>query len=333
MKNQPSTLLIISFCYNVKALVVGNIKIVGQAGMDQFLPGTYINTIPRWTVEPSDIVDNEIKSISMKRLIGTGFLDDGYDSEESTTAEQFVNPSSNEELWWPADLEKLQIRPTIDIFMKSAIPTYILAGVETRVPAEYSEDSKEWKNFGMNSQPVAGQWTTFNLAAENNFRIETFIAKVISEDDDAKKDEDDNEEKNEVMSLQPILSDGGDDASCIDQKAQALQGTSNAIQTFGALMASLKETSPLLNGMHIISIPISSNWVDLPNPSDLKEKEKYKVISVATVESSASELLELDEDLIAMSASSVLEVDVQLIEPGSKSEFIPAVYKPLYIKQ
>ena len=63
------------------------------------------------------------------------------------------------------------------------------------------------------------------------------------------------------------------------------------------------------------------------------EFQKLKLASVASVEPDAMELLSVDEELVAMSATSVLYVDIKMISPGSESEYIPDVYKPLYIKK
>ena len=51
--------------------------------------------------------------------------------------------------------------------------------------------------------------------------------------------------------------------------------------------------------------------------------EKLRLVSVGTAEPDAMDLLSLDEDLIAMSATSLLDIDVEMITPGSQSEYIP----------
>ena len=48
----------------------------------------------------------------------------------------------------------------------------------------------------------------------------------------------------------------------------------------------------------------------------------YKLVCFATAEPDASELLTLDEDLVAMSATSVLNVDVAIAASGSESEYL-----------
>lgn len=45
----------------------------------------------------------------------------------------------------------------------------------------------------------------------------------------------------------------------------------------------------------------------------------------------AEELLTMDTDLVAMTATSILGVEVSQIEAGGESEYLPDVYKPLYV--
>jgi hypothetical protein len=98
----------------------------------------------------------------------------------------------------------------------------------------------------------------------------------------------------------------------------------------GSLLGNMDEQSPLVEGMHIISIPITDEWIDLP-PNDA-ENNAYNLVSVGTVESDAKELLKMGEDMLEMSVSSVLNVEVLRIAPGGESEYIPAAYNSLYKK-
>lgn len=273
--------------------------------------GSYINTIPRWTIETNlDEKHSEKKSISLKQLIGSGL---------SVEENEFVNPSSNEELWWPSDIDTIQVRPTLDIFMKSASPAYLLAGVEVRVPPSASKDGREWKNFGMNSQPLATQWTAFNIAVENGFRVETFVGKGKKVEDNGEEEK--KEDKNEIK-WEPLYSIGNEVRTSDDQKDHSTKETLNAIKLLGNFLAEWDENSPLEQGMHIVSIPISSEWRDMPSPN-IEKDEKITLVSVGTVEPDAMGLLSMDDDLVALSATSVLKVDVEIVAPGSKSQYIP----------
>ncbi len=283
--------------------MTGNIKIVGGHYAGQMLPGSYVNSFPRWTVERTPN-----QSIAVARLLGSG---------SDQPPNDFVDPTSNEELWWPADLEKLQVRPSLEILLKDTVPSYVLAGLEVRVPSDSSMDGKAWQNFGMNSQPLASQWSGFEIAAERGFRVEAFYGRK-AEDEDAPID------------WKDIEAASDDDGSCDSgiKKQLAKEGTKQAMELLGILVGSIDEESPLADGMHILSIPITDKWVDLPQNDS--ENNTYNLVSLGTAESDGKELLNMGDDMLQMSASSVLKVDVLRIAPGGESEFIPKVYNALY---
>mmetsp|Transcript_10397 Transcript_10397/g.15736 ORF Transcript_10397/g.15736 Transcript_10397/m.15736 type:complete len:334 (-) Transcript_10397:15-1016(-) len=313
---------------STSALVTGNIKIVGEVGGTQFLPGSYVSTFPRWTAESKEGPPYD-ETVTLSRLIGSGINRSTETSQ--TTAHQFVDPTSNEELWWPADLETIQVRPTVEFLLKSAMPTYVLAGLEVRVPSKVSKDGRHWKNFGMNSQPLASQWTSFNIAVETGFRVETYIGKALLENKSKNADGEDEE----IVQWSEFGNAAKEpNSSRLDEEeriVESSQGTLRAIEILGNLLASLDEDSPLSEGMHIISIPVSGReWIDLPNPSIKDADDTYKIVSVGTVEDDAKGLLSLDEDMIALSAASVLNVEVSRIAPGGESEYLPQAYVPLY---
>ena len=125
----------------------------------------------------------------------------------------------------------------------------------------------------------------------------------------------------EEFEWEPIYTSIDDeDKSCYTQKNEAVKQTKEAVEKLGNLLAELDEDSPLANGMHIVSIPISSKWRNIPLP---ESNQKLRLVSVGTAEPDAMELLSFDEDLIAMSATSLLDIDVEMIAPGSQSEYIP----------
>ena len=290
-----------------------DITIVGQAGgAPQKLPGNYVKGFTRWSVE-----ELASESPTLQRL-----PTEGDDS--------FVNPTTTEEMWWPMDISTLQARPCLDILMQGGQPKYAMAGLTVRVPEKASSDGNDWRNYGLNSQPLAGQWTTFAFAVEGGFRVECFVG-TSDADDGTTKANDANKEDDSTMLYERIFP--GDLGALNDRPSAhamfAAQRTSDALESLGVFLSGIDDTSPLSNGFHLVSFPLTDDWVELPR---IKNERGYKLLCVATAEPDAEKLIEMDEGLVQMTATSVMKVDVLPTASGSESEYLPASYKPLYRK-
>jgi hypothetical protein len=291
--------------------------------------------------------DTNLYTSSSLRLIpleGTIPQDDD-NSNHHQLPQQYVDPTSNQELWWPCDLKTLQMRPSLDFFVKSGIPSLVMAGIQIRVPPEASMDGKEWRNFGRNSQPLASLWTSFQMAVERGFRVETYYGRVVLEGrgggvEGAGARSDGMLEQ--VLDWKHVTDDDNDDENHGQEEKereigavtrekrlfQSVEGTQRAVEWMGRLLANLEDDSPLLEGMHIVSIPVNQEWWDLP---ELKgEGDGYKLVSIGTVESDARELLKMGKEMMVVSGASLLSVDVSKIAAGGQSNYIPNVYLPLY---
>jgi len=275
-----------------------DIQIVGlPGGGPQSLPLSYVQRFQRWSMEKGE-EEGDDNEMTLKKL-------KGLDSDDD---DGFVNPTSTTELWWPSDIEDLEVRPTLDVLVQSGIPVYASGGLHVRVPPKAAADGMEWRNYGMNSQPLARQWTTFGFAVEPEFRVETFLGSILQNDDN---NVDDNEGKAKWTALK---------SSTADDMKQTLG-------SFAEFLSSVDEDSPLSSGFHVISIPTVPEWSDLPQ----KSSSPFALVALATAEPDAKELLTMDSDLVAMTATSILAVQVSQIEAGAKSEYITDTYKPLYL--
>uniref|UniRef100_A0A7R9W4N0 Uncharacterized protein n=1 Tax=Pseudictyota dubia TaxID=2749911 RepID=A0A7R9W4N0_9STRA len=319
------------------SLATGGVKIVGMpGGRTQTLPDTYIKAFPRWFV---DWTDDE-------RGRGSGDDDGG---EESTTHprrslsisrlptagdETFVDPTSTSELWWPSDLDAVQVRPALDVLLKGGTPNYALAGLNVRVPRKASSDGKSWRNYGLNSQPLASQWTAFGISVEGSFRVECFVGRDSENDeiaDDIRKNSDNSQERKlRWKRLFPGSLGSFDDTP----SAHAMFGTERmkkVIEVLGIFLSGIDSDSPLSDGFHVVSFPLATDWINLPKVEDGEGKPGYKITCVATAEPDAKALLEMDRSLLEMTATSLLEVDVSETSAGSDSNYLPDSYKPLYV--
>lgn len=294
------------------------IKIVGlPGGQVESLPGMYVQSFRRWIVEDSSNNNNisdgeECAPLQAEPMKGAGLSNLPMD-------EGWVNPTTTNELWWPRDLDKLQLRPMMNVLFRNGMLSYVSAGLDVRVPHGESDDGSvaTWRNYGMNSQPIARQWTTLDIAMENMFHIEGFVLH--------------NEEEYDTL------------FESLDVKA--------ALSKVATFIAELDSLSPIAAGFHIVSFPIMDSWTDLPSPkeSDKKRDKKeddgeessistddetiYKIVCLATSEPFANKLIPLDEDILTMSSTSVVDVVVSRTAKGGDSPYLTEPYKPLYLSK
>lgn len=304
------------------------IKIVGlPGGQVQSLPGMYVENFRRWIVDDNEknkVVDGDesmssssCASLKMEPIKGAGLF------PENLPDEGWVNPTTTSELWWPRDLPTLQIRPMFNVLFRNGVLSYVSAGLDVRtVPQNDDDVDVSWRNYGMNSQPIARQWTTLDIAMEKLFHVEGFI---VHDDSDDTNDNEQHEVLFPSLNVQEVM------------------------QKVATFISELDSLSPLAEGFHIASFPMMQHWTDLP-PSAPKGSENtlgekkgkvdttdsnviYKIVCLATSEPFANKLLDMDEDLLTMSSTSVLEVDVSRTARGGDSPYLTEPYIGLYLNK
>jgi hypothetical protein len=260
------------------------IRIVGYSdGSTQRLPTQYVlQSFSRWI-----LLENSLERIT------------------STDDEGFVNPSSITDLWWPVDIGKIQMRPSLDVVLQHGTPKYVASGLDVRVPT----DDKDWRNHGMNSQPLARQWTLFENVAKPNFRVEGFV-EVIGGEDEADSGSDEERQWEHLLS-------------------SSVESTREAIEKLGVLLSGLDESSPLSQGYHIVSIPTTETWADLPVMETVIDKP-YMVVCFGTILPDARALLDTKPYVAARVGISILAVQVSPTAPGRESQHLPEAYRALY---
>lgn len=302
----------------------------------------YVNTFRRWIVE-----DNN------KQLTTDGTNEDDNDSSctlqpiaikgagiSPSLSNGYVNPTTTKQLWWPSDLSTIQIRPVLNVLYRNSMISYVSAGLDVRVPYHESSEEKKgdeekgdvisWRNYGLNSQPIARQWTSLDIAMEKMFHVEGFILQNTNSDDT-----DDSQQQKQTH----------------DTLFPSLDNVSKVMEKVATFTAELDTLSPLADGFHIASFPLMDEWTDLPPPPPLpstsseEEEEEdtisnqdesvYKIVCLATSEPFGSKLIEngIDDDILVMSSTSVLEVDVCRTAPGGESPYLTEPYKSLYLKK
>ena len=338
----------------------GGITIVGlPGGQVQSLPGMYVKSIRRWI----EVEGGRGEIVELEPIPGAGGV--GIRDDRDGIPAGWVDPTSTSELWWPRDLDSLQVRPALNVLFRSGVLSYVSAGLDVRVSRrdgcrgdDVREDgggdiaavgvgaappspspSSSWRNHGLNSQPIARQWTTPGIAYERMFHVEGFVLPLPPRGGEGGEG-------------------GGDDDGCGDDGRRRHETLFPSLDARGAMeraatfAAEMDDSSPLAGGFHIASFPMTREWIDLPKSMNddggrgdddgggdvggsgaepSSGGAAYKIVCMATSEPFASKLLDLDEGILAMSSTSVLEIDVSRTAEGGESMYLPEVYKDLYL--
>jgi hypothetical protein len=305
--------------------------------------------------------------------------DENDDDDDGIAPRGWVNPTSMSELWWPLDVPTLQVRPSLDVLFRSGCPSYVSAGLDVRVPrrrrregedddshdgisssssSSQSRQSRQssytsWRNHGLNSQPIARQWTTLDIAMEKMFHVEGFLisneSSSIDGDGDGGGDRGDDEREQDRRELRKTPRRHETLFQSVDARY--------AMERMANYVAEMDASCPLAVGFHIASFPMTRGWIDLPR-NYLGEGERdddrddidddgigsfssssygeeggtrYKIVCLGTSEPFASKLLDMDDDIMAMSSTSLLEIDVIRTTKGGESMYLPEVYRELYL--
>ena len=325
----------------------GGINIVGlPGGQTQSLPEMYVNSFRRWMYIIGDKGDENNNNNSIEPIKGAGI------SSSIPNIEGYVSPTSTTDLWWPRDLQTIQIRPLLNVLFRNGMLSYVSAGLDVRVPHHRSKKDEvgeecddddddgmisSWRNYGLNSQPIAKQWTTLDIAMEKMFHVEGFIVQpnISSGGDDGDDGDDDDDNQNNEQQQQSYS---------YETLFPSMDNVPNIMSRVACFSAELDTNSPIAEGFHIVSFPMMETWTDLPSTStsntdhdgETGEEEDdetiiYKIICLATSEPFGNKLLDMDEGILTMSSTSVLEVDVSRIVGGGESEYLPEPYKSLYL--
>ncbi|KAK1738255.1 hypothetical protein QTG54_010924 [Skeletonema marinoi] len=284
----------------ISSISAFSIKIVGlPGGKVESLPGMYVNSFRRWIAEEEEQSNNNDDNGEMNSCASNTIKIEPIAGAGISIDEGWVNPTSTADLFWPLDV-KLQARPALNVMFKQGVLSYASPGLDVRVP----HNDGSWRNYGMNSQPIARQWTSLEIAMEQMFHIESFILHKESTADDIKH---------------TTLFDSMD--------------IKNSMQKVATFIGEIDPLSPLNSGFHIVSFPLIDRFSDLPCPelTEDENEEIYKIVMLGTSEPFGSKLLDMDEDILTMSSTSALEVVVARTVKGKDSEYLPEPYKPLYI--
>jgi hypothetical protein len=178
-------------------------------------------------------------------------------------SDQIIPVSSEECALDKESSTTIRMQPTINFLLKSGVPSYMFVGLQV-------EEGK-----AMQINHFAQQWTTFDTAAEPNFRVELFMSQP-----DGKT----------VQRLGVV------DAKRINQAVEQL---GKALSTTGV--------EDLASGFHIVEFPLK---MDMEVLEMARGKGGTMMLTcLATSEPDASRLLRIADKELEKTAASKLQVD------------------------
>jgi hypothetical protein len=176
-------------------LVQNSYRIVGIPGAGtQLLPESYIKGIRRWTLD-----------------------DSGNDLVVVPNSPGLTNPKRD------LQGQRIQIRPTLDVLVKSGVPSYVMAGLQVR---HEKADEEDQSSQALEPPLTAEQWTTFAMAVDPSFRITVYMGP----------------------------SDGTDDRVAMADH-DLIQ---HALERLGLFLS--QATEELSGGFHIVALPLEVSW-------------------------------------------------------------------------
>uniref|UniRef100_A0A6U1NKJ8 Uncharacterized protein n=1 Tax=Fibrocapsa japonica TaxID=94617 RepID=A0A6U1NKJ8_9STRA len=251
------------------------IKITGG----DMLPVGYTSTWPVWALEdtPSDGSSN----CRLSAVPGTS-------SGEGETG--FVDPRSYHLFWVPEDSPPLLLRPAVVAVLKDGKPRYIMPGLD--ITAEKA--GQVWRNRGLNSLPLAGQWESFLDTALD-------LSKLTLS----------------VFARHPVEGEEGNTNAwtTIAEKVNLL----DTLDRLVAIMADPPEE--ISSGFHVLIMPIADTTLQVPSGTN-------NMRAFITDYPDPKRMLELPS---MGSDGSELDIQIEKILSAGKSEFLPQVYAPLYL--
>lgn len=168
----------------------------------------------------------------------------------------------------------ISVQPTINFLLKNGIPSYLFVGLWV----DNGQTETESKQITLETNYLAQQWTTFEIAADPNFRIELFMGQ----------------------------GDGSDDRrlGMVDSKR-----VNQAVEQLGKTLATT-EIDDLAQGFHIVTIPLKMDILeDLDMARGKGGTMMFTCLASAVAIPDTVQLLRIEDSLLEKTSTSQLQVE------------------------
>lgn len=260
------------------------------------LPAAFVSDWPTWVLDVSNKNKKDQKSDETSATW-----------EKIPDSDGFVQPSSIDELWQPQDLKSPQMQLALGLHVRNGMIRHIMPAVDLSLAIteeEEREGGRVHRNRGLCSVPRAYQWMDFGAAIAGGFDVVS--VKLQSRDLPPPPEEDDEDNNKDVIYVEPPEEE-------IEWETLAEIKSMNL--AVNQAIEALAENAPdeLGDGSCVVHVLLangddSSMFIECP-----KAGTEMRVV--------------LEEDGYEVG---LLEVAIQQIAPGSDSQYLPKVYKPLF---
>ena len=270
---------------------------IGSADLKaQSLPLSYVDKWPVWITTPD--------GSSLTKLPDEA---DGNGWVTATTFEQF---------WLPIDLPMPTCRAAIGAVLKNGVPRYLFPAIESFTDSR----GQRYHNRGLNSLPLAKTWLLFGDVPADYLRLSCYRQPLPPSPPSSDADEAEEEAAPDAgkpsADWTPVL---------------PLTGVSEALETLLDVIANGPDE--LGDGFCYLVAPLrdSETGGDVLLPTDAIAPGQRLRMFLSDVDATPTSLDPEDRESWVWKRG---ETDLSLFDvaPGGESEFLPPVYKPLYVR-
>ena len=297
-------------------------------------PEPLVERQPRRVIDITNEFRETVQSLPVSFIAAwpTWILDqDGALQKIPDDKDGYVNPTSIEEVWHPVDL----LRPTIlscalGFHIRDGTIRHVFPAVDVGYPHQHATNNTNisnpyYRNRGLCSVPRAYQWIEFHSLLPEEYDQYIVQASVIGKSKSKIEEEDAEENKEDKHVLVSARGGHGGDTS-----GRSRSGIANAIERMSICLAeqdATEEDGVGTPGSQIVHVL-------LPNCNHNDDEEEGLLLPKADSELHVTlqraTTTEEKEEAVEEKPGGRLQVRVVTTMAGSDSDYLPAVYRPLF---
>ena len=226
----------------------------------------------------------------------------------------WVNPLTFEQLWLPQGLAMPKSRAALGAVLKNGVPRFLFPTTATTVGSDGGR--RLWYNRGVNSLPLAKTWLTFGDIPIDDLRLSAYT-QLLPKTFGSKEAEVGSDEAVDLAIRRSVW-----------KPVLPLISVADAFNTILEVMASAPDA--LGEGFCYLIVPLSEE-VALPEEAILPGNRLRLFLS--DVDATDGKPLNLDDREGWKWTHAECDLSMFETESGRESDFMPEVYKPLFLSE